>query len=473
MFETVEIPAWAIWVAGALAVVALLDRILIPSVRWYLKRRLDRAIEQLNERLQTRIQPFKLTRRQVMVDRLAHDPKVLQAIVDYAAEENVPFKIAEGRAERYAREIVPSFSAFTYFSFGIKASRWLSEALFKVRLGHEDEEALQAVDPDDTVVFVMNHKSNMDYILVTYLAASRSALSYAVGEWASVWPLKQLVRSTGAYFIRRKSRNALYRKVLARYVQMATEAGVAQAIFPEGGLSRDGAIHPPKLGILNYIVSGFSPTEGRDVVFIPVGLNYDRVLEDRVLLSMGRKERASFWAKVRGGVRVVVNHLLLRLTGRFRRFGYASVSFGTPISLRGFLKGQDDVSHEALTKNLGRSLMQNVARAVPVMPVPVVAAVLEPQIDKKIGREELHRESMAKLDWLIRKGASLQFTREEMDGAIAEGIRHLMYRGILEQGGDDGPLHVDPEQRDLVHFYANSIAHLGQAAKAVKPAKRG
>ena len=74
MFETVEIPVWAIWVAGALAVVGLLDRILIPSVRWYLKRRLDRAIEQLNERLQTRIQPFKLTRRQVMVDRLAHDP---------------------------------------------------------------------------------------------------------------------------------------------------------------------------------------------------------------------------------------------------------------------------------------------------------------------------------------------------------------------------------------------------------------
>jgi glycerol-3-phosphate O-acyltransferase len=470
MFETIEIPVWAIWVAGILAVVALLDRILIPSVRWYLKRRLDRAIEQLNARLQTKIQPFKLTRRRVMIDRLAHDPKVLQAIVDYAAQENIPFKVAEARAERYAREIVPSFSAFTYFSFGIKASRWLSEALFRVKVGHEDEDALQALDPDDTVVFVMNHKSNMDYILVTYLAASRSALSYAVGEWASVWPLKQLIRSTGAYFIRRKSRNALYRTVLARYVQMATEAGVAQAIFPEGGLSRDGAIHSPKLGILNYIVSGFSRTEGRDVVFIPVGLNYDRVLEDRVLLSMGRAERASFWVKVAGGLRVVFRHLLLRLTGRFRRFGYASVGFGTPISLRAFMNGKDDGGHEALTRNLGRTLMRNVSKAVPLVPVPVIAAVLAPQTDARIARDELHRQSMARLDRLLRDGAQMEFTREEMADAISDGIRLLTYRGILRADGDNGPLHVDPAQRDLIGFYANSVAHLGNAGK---PAKGG
>ena len=62
MFETVEIPVWAIWVAGALAVVALLDRILMPSVRWYLKRSLDRAIVRLYSRLQTGKNTFKLTR---------------------------------------------------------------------------------------------------------------------------------------------------------------------------------------------------------------------------------------------------------------------------------------------------------------------------------------------------------------------------------------------------------------------------
>ncbi len=471
MFETIEIPVWAIWVAGALAVVGLLDRILVPTVRWYLRRRLDRAIEQLNARLQTKIQPFKLTRRRIMIDRLAHDFKVLEAITETAAAEKIPFKIAQSRAERYAREIVPSFSAFAYFSFGIKASRWLSEALFHVKLGYRDQAALKSVDANDTVVFVMNHKSNMDYILVTYLAATQSALSYAVGEWARVWPLKQLIRSTGAYFIRRKSGSILYRRVLARYVQMATEAGVAQAIFPEGGLSRDGAIHPPKLGILNYIVSGFSPTEGRDVVFVPVGLNYDRVIEDRVMLAMGRGVKTSLWFRVANGIRLVFNHLLLRLTGRFRRFGYASVSFGSPVSLRSFLADKPDMSHEATTKALGRKLMSDVGNVVPLLPVPLIALALVAQEGVPMTRAELHAHAMSELDRLLDGGARSDFERADMDTAIAAGIKLLNYRGIITLPKNDAEvIAVNAGEWDLVVFYAKSLAHLGTG---VTPSKDG
>ena len=34
----------------------------------------------------------------------------------------------------YAREIVPSFSATAYFGFAIRAARWLSTGLFRVRV---------------------------------------------------------------------------------------------------------------------------------------------------------------------------------------------------------------------------------------------------------------------------------------------------------------------------------------------------
>ena len=71
---------------------------------------------------------------------------------------------------------------------------------------------------------------------------------------------------------------------------MATAAGVTQAIFPEGGLSRDGKLRPPKFGLLSYMVAGFDPHGPRDVVFIPVGINYDRVLEDRMLTSVANAE---------------------------------------------------------------------------------------------------------------------------------------------------------------------------------------
>ena len=200
--------------------------------------------------------------------------------------------------------------------------------------------ALAKVDRTATVVFVINHRSNMDYILVTYMAAATSALSYAVGEWARVWGLQSLIRSMGAYFVRRDSGEPLYRKVLSRYVQMSTAAGVTQAMFPEGGLTRDGTLRPPKLGLFSYMVSGFDPHGPRDVVFVPVGLNYDRVLEDRlqtgaIATPAGEKPRFKFNALVLAGF--LLRQTWLRITGRWHRFGYACVSFGAPVSLRAYL----------------------------------------------------------------------------------------------------------------------------------------
>jgi len=44
------------------------------------------------------------------------------------------------------------------------------------------DKALADIDPEATVVFVMNHRSNMDYVLVAYLASQWSVLSYVFRE---------------------------------------------------------------------------------------------------------------------------------------------------------------------------------------------------------------------------------------------------------------------------------------------------
>jgi glycerol-3-phosphate O-acyltransferase len=163
------------------------------------------------------------------------------------------------RVDRYAREIVPSFNAYLYFRVGYWLGKGAAKLLYRVRLGYTDTAALAAVNPKSSIVFVMNHRSNMDYVLVAFLAAERVALSYAVGEWARIWPLQQLIRSMGAYFVRRSSGDPLYRMVLQRYVQMATEAGVPQAVYPEGGLTVDGKLRAPRLGLLDYMLKSFDP----------------------------------------------------------------------------------------------------------------------------------------------------------------------------------------------------------------------
>ena len=77
------------------------------------------------------------------------------------------------RVGRYAREIVPAFNAYLYFRIGYWLAKTFARMLYRVRLGYTDSDGLAAIDPKSTVVFVMNHRSNMDYMLVAFLAAER------------------------------------------------------------------------------------------------------------------------------------------------------------------------------------------------------------------------------------------------------------------------------------------------------------
>jgi glycerol-3-phosphate O-acyltransferase len=442
-------PLWLLILILGFALLAALEKVMIPSVRWFFRRRLERAVARLNQKLERPIQPFKLAHRHDMIQRLSYDPQVSQSIADHARAEGIPESVAFEHARRYAREIVPSFSALTYFGFAIRLARFLSNSLYRVRLGHHDEAGLKAIDPEATVVFVMNHRSNMDYVLVTYLAADRSALSYAVGEWAQVWPLSRLIRAMGAYFIRRKSRNELYRKVLSRYVRLATDAGVTQAMFPEGGLSMTGALKPLKLGLLKYIIDDFDP-KGRDVVFVPVALNYDRVLEDRILVAASKARNRRFNARIGVIARKSLNLLWLRLAGRYQRFGYAAVSFGTPLSLRAFSEATD----RDVTVPLARALSRRIGEIIPVLPVPLVAWLL--LRDGPMTRGEIETGFGEILEEIPT--ASVHLPRAKLDYAVEVGLRNLLRRKILKQ---DGGRYVPvAAERDLLLFYANSIRHL-------------
>ena len=457
MFQSVELPVWLFVLILLFAGVTFASHFLFPSVRWFFRRRMEHAVARLNERLPRPIEPFKLARRADTIQRLIYDRDVLAAVAEHAKAEGVPEAVAHERAERYAREIVPSFSASAYFGFGTRASKWLSKLIYKVRVDVVDEERLNRIDPDAAVVFVMNHRSNMDYVLVTWLVSQRSALSYAVGEWARIWPLSTLIRSMGAFFIRRKSRNALYRKVLARYVQMATQGGVAQAVFPEGGLSLDGKVALPKLGFLNYIVSGYQPG-GRDVVFIPVALNYDRVLEDRVLIAADEAGERRFRASIPTALRFTFRQLVRMLRGRFHRFGTAAVYFGAPFSLATFPGGEP----QTLTKRVGQELNTRIESVMPVLPVPLIASILQDR--GALSRTDLIAETSTRLAKLSAYGARLPTKEESPDEIVDAGLRVLTLRRIVQIEGDL----ISPVKHETstVAFYANTIRHLIDRAEA-------
>ena len=468
MASTVTIPLWAAAALGLLAAIALVDRLFGPAIGWWLRRRANRAIDELNQRLRLKIPPFKLARRRRLIEQLMFDPDILKAVEDEAKARGEPKSVTHARARRYAKEIIPAFSAYAYFRVGTALAMRISTALYRVRLGAIDEGKLYQVPDDASVVFVINHRSNMDYVLVTYLVSQSSALSYAVGEWARVWALQGLIRAMGGYFVRRDSSNPLYRKVLARYVHLATASGVAQAVFPEGGLTRDGGLRPPKLGLLSYMVSGFDPQGARDIVFVPVGLNYDRVLEDRILTAAGstpQGERPRFAFNPLMLTGFLLRNLWLRLRGRWYRYGYACVSFGNPMSLRTYL-GERGVDLRALApeprfaeiERLGNRLMYEVGRVVPALPVSLVATAILAGGERGLSGLEIKGAVFELMETLKAQGAHVHIPRQDQEYAVEVGLRMLLMRHLVLL--QDGVYRPNAKETALLRYYANAIAHL-------------
>lgn len=467
MTQPIAVPLWLLALLVLLAVAAALQWLLLPSVRWYFRRKVRGVIDEVSVRLKIDIPQFKLTRRQALIDRLLGDPKVLSAADEFCAAQGVPRSVAMEKVNRYAREIVPAFNAYVYFRVGYWLAKTFARLIYRVRLGYTDSESLAAINPKSTVVFVMNHRSNMDYILVSFLAAERVALSYAVGEWARIWPLQGLIRAMGAYFVRRNSGDPLYRMVLQRYVQMATEGGVPQAMYPEGGLTVDGALRPPKLGLLDYMLKGFDPAGERDLVFIPVGINYDRVIEDRSLLRKldATAQRIGLLRTVSITARYVLKQAAFTLMGRRFRYGYACVNFGKPVSMRRHveLTGVDfrtlsDTARRDRVAEVGTLLMRHIGGVVPVLPVPLVAAVLMRDPQRALTELELKSAVLELMQQVETLGAHVYVPRTDRDYALTVGLRILTLRHLVVER--DGWLVPNPGELPVLAYYANSIAHL-------------
>ena len=464
--ETVTLPYWAFVTLAIFAAIMLLDRVFLPSMRWYLKRRVNRVIDEINTRLDIEIRPIQFTRRQTLVDQLVFDDKVIDAIKLYADEHDMPHAIAQEKARKYAEEIVPAFNAYIYFRIGYWLAKKIARLIYRVRVGFYDNNKIGEIDPNASLVFVMNHRSNMDYVLVSFLVAEKTTLSYAVGEWAKIWPLQSLIKAMGAFFVRRNSGNTLYRKVLERYVNMSTRAGVCQAVFLEGGLTKNGELRDPRLGFLDYMLRDYHPASDRDVVFIPVGINYDRVIEDRTLVRrLGKSvEKRSMWFVMKTSFSFIFKNALLSRKKRWRRFGYASVNFGEPVSAKKYCETNNlDFSvlkteeRFARVEYLAEKIMSNIEQVVPVLPVALMSEILIENKDKWISALELKTLGAEKIEQLEKTGAPIDISSSALENVLGSALDALTGRGLLEE--KENLYRMRSAEKDIINYYANSISH--------------
>jgi len=435
----------------------------LPSVSAATRRAARNAIRQFGVRLDR----YKLMRRGVIRGELLGDPVIAQALEQHCRAHGISQMEARVRVEEYVEEIVPFFNVLSYYRLGYNLARGLLRLLYRVSSEYQDRAVLDAIPRRDVVVYLMNHRSNADYVVVAFVLARAVSISYAVGEWARVWPLEYVFKSFGAYFIRRRYREPLYHTVLERYVQLITRNGVTQGIFLEGRLSRDGLLGLPKLGLLDYIARTLrDPGFDRDIWLVPVALNYDRVLEDRSLIQelLEDGRRPSRWRQFAGVTRFLLVNLARFLTGNLRRYGRAAVNFGTPFSLRRWVTDHPDVldlPREARLpqlEGLARAVMDRIGGIMPVTPVPLVAAAL-----LSFGRDLVRRDDLLERldeyrDHLMATAARLVHADQGVSAIVERAWKSLDLRRLVVAEGE--AFLILPRQRPLLEYYANSIQHL-------------
>ena len=270
--------------------------------------------------------------------------------------------------------------------------------------------------------------------------------------------------------------------MLFRSVQLITRNGVTQGIFPEGGLTRDGKLRPPKIGLLDYALGvAREPGFVERMYLVPVAINFDRVLEDRSLLRELRaregEERAGRLRQLSEVLDYAAWNVVRLLSRRWKRYGTAAVVVGEPVPLAPWfarlaergepLFGLDRAQRLGQIQELADDAMRRIGEIIPVTTVPLVAAALQTFDADFVTRTEL-------LDRISEIRESLRHRDRQLvecDGNPGEVLERayalLRMRRVIARTGD-GFL-ILPKGRELISYYANSVSHLlGEFEAAVR-----
>jgi glycerol-3-phosphate O-acyltransferase len=439
------------------------------------------------------IDQFKLKRRHAEIElEVFGSREIVQAVQTYARDHHVTIEQARKQAHTYLKEIVPKFNILAYYRIGAPVARAIMHFLYRVVVERKPlRDFNEKASKGAAVIYVINHRSNADYVLVAHMLFKFISLSYAIGEWARVWPLNHVFKWFGGYFVRRRYREPLYHAILAKFVQTITRHGVTQGIFIEGGLTRDGAFQKPKLGMLDYLVTAKrDPEFTAPLYIIPTAVNYDRVIEDRNLTEelLGREERSTKREKLATTFDYVFRNFFRSLLHRFQRNGYAIVSFGQPVSVDEFARehpGLLAATYDERKPDLQRladTVMTEISNALPVTPVTLVATIFARHgiVTEALMLAEIERlrAEWSKRLWLLREKTPKELWRAARH--VLE-LRHLIlpteqWRDELFDGGGmpviDDAWQWNPEEHLLRDYYANALLTYEEVRRRGWPERR-
>lgn len=385
-------------------------------------------------------------------------------------------------------------------------------------------DTIRSLAPDNTLVMVPTHSSNLDSMLVGWAIHHIGIPPFIYGAGLNLFGIKILayfMDRLGAYKVDRRKKNTFYLETLKTYSNLAIQSGCHSIFFPGGTRSRSGALESKlKLGLLgtsidaqyeNFVKAEREGTVAKKIIICPSVINYHFVLEAPELIRdylqetgkeqyLGENDKYSTSFKL---VRLIFK-LLTQSSKIYISYGKPMDLFGNEVNeygqsidrygnvvdikkyfmLNGKLK-HDQQRHEEYVKMLGEKIAASYKENCVVFSSNVVAfaafrilmkrykkldiyaLLLLPKEDRIVKYEELKeavgnlREEIMKRNSTGKIRVANHFANRETEPLIEHGLKHLgMYHDVL-------PLIKNKEgdiqvsDMKLLYFYHNRLTGFG------------
>ena len=406
-----------------------------------------------------------LSHRRTVVDQMLRSPSVRSAIDEQARKQKISEYKAWKQARKYAYEIAADYS-YAFVRIASFALTWFWNRIYDgVELQHFRK--FQKLAPDYEVIYVPCHRSHIDYLLVSYFVYQNGLVPphVAAGINMNLPILGRFIRKGGAFYLRRSFRTQkLYAAVFHEYLSRILANGTAIEYFIEGTRSRTGRLLHPKGGMLSMTVRGFLKSQTRPVMFQPIYVGYERLVEGNSYTAelSGQKKKSESLAD------------LLKIFGVLKnRYGKVHVSFAEPVFLNDLLDShapgwrdnplEDDhksVWLNPLVSELGDKIMTGMNQAAHVNAINLLAVILLTMKKQAMAKEELQDQLGLYLSLLehCRYSDRITYTPKSPEEIISYGIE----LGVIEvqQHPLGDIVTLVPEHAVQLTYFRNNISHL-------------
>lgn len=395
-------------------------------------------------------------RRIVVIEGIMAREELKRELQQFAEEQGFSHLEVEQRVRSYLWEIAADNNYLT-IPFWDVALSWVFGTIYEGLVF--DEKKLEELRPfigKKPIVFVPNHRSHIDYMLLSYLFyQNRVPLPLVcAGSNLSFWPLGPLFRKGGAFFIRRSYEgNHLYARAVQLYIEELLRDKAVIEFFIEGTRSRTGKLLSPRMGIVSTLVESYFRGATDDVLLVPTSVTYESVLEEK-----------SYLAEQSGGLKRNESPVDLVQIPRHlnKRYGKVYIRFGEVLSLKDYLKNAKREQKREKVEEIAYDLTYGINKSSVVTPGSLVAAALLTHPKRVMTPEALTARLEPLIDYLRYKGNHLSEPLYRYRGAsIHEATREMAGRGLIQEISDEeGTCYVIPEEkRASLSFNKNGSLH--------------